>query len=274
MKYLLLNILFLSLSISGYGQTNLEEDGLKGKVKSVKETSHTIIDNFGRYKKERCWYITLREFNKNGRKINHYHYNTDGTGTLSFKSVYYYDIDGYLIEFNDIYGTDNLIHRKFIYKYDNNKKLIEENRYASNGSLIVKEIYEYDSNGNLIEYYYYDRKGNLYKKESYKYDYNGNRIENNKSYSDGSGSKETYKYNQKGNLIEKNEFSVFNKKYLYGYDRMGNIIEIKIIEKDNNKETTITYEYTYDSNGSWIKKLEFENHFTKKLIERTIEYYD
>ena len=51
MKYLPLNILIPSLSISGYSQSNLEEIGLLGKVKSSREKVFIIDDRSGKIEK-------------------------------------------------------------------------------------------------------------------------------------------------------------------------------------------------------------------------------
>ena len=52
MKYLLLNIFILSLSISGYSQTDLEKENLKGKVQKTYGSTYKAEDKFGKIEKK------------------------------------------------------------------------------------------------------------------------------------------------------------------------------------------------------------------------------
>ena len=64
MKYLPLNFLILSLSISGYSQSNLEEIGLLGKVKSSREKVFIIDDRSGRLRKLNCKWMYFQNLIK------------------------------------------------------------------------------------------------------------------------------------------------------------------------------------------------------------------
>ena len=97
-------------------KTDLEDDNLNGKVKSVKEIEYNAIDKFGKIQKgEKSTYgdskFTL--YNKDGNKIK------DSVGSLLSKD-----------------------RNKIIYKYDSGNR-IEESWYKSDGSLEGKGIYKY-----------------------------------------------------------------------------------------------------------------------------------
>jgi hypothetical protein len=182
MKKILL--LFLVAIISGCGaghksvkKTDLDEKGLKGKVKSVEEIKHNAVVKFGEATK--------------GEKMSSF--------------LFKYDEKGNLIERNE-YNSDNSLKIKTTYKYDEKGNRIGLNQYNSAGSLNSKETYKYDEKGNRIELNWYISDGSLY---TCKYDEKGNWIEGNFYNSNGSlyrrGIAE-YKYDNKGNWIELNSY--------------------------------------------------------------------
>ncbi len=228
MKKIILATLSVLYLVS-YGQSkkknDLTEENLKGKVKSIKETTYEAVDKFGQIEKGNVFYDRFSLlfnspftiiYNEKGNKIEKNYYNSDGS--LKSKTTYKYDEKGNNIEEN-IYGSDGSLKSKTTYKYDKKGNNIEENTYDSDSRLNFKATYKYNEKGNIIEKNYYDSDGRLNFKATYKYDKKGNNIEYNICYSDGSLDKTTYKYK-------------------YEYDKNNNWTQQ--VTYENNKPTQIT----------------------------------
>jgi hypothetical protein len=281
-------------------KTDVEEGGLKGKVKSVKETYYEAINKFGEVIKGKERYPpTLTRYDVKGNKTEWNGYNSDGS--FSYKYTYKYDAKGNTIEKIEYNSAGSL---KSTWEYDNKGNNIEYNEYSSGGSLGKKVIYKYDDKGNRIEQNEYNSDGSLREKSTFKYDAKENRIERNEYNSRGSlRYKSTYKYDNKGNEIEWNEYNSaggFDYKYTYKYDAKGNNIEYKtyilvagalyeifsttlfkydandnVIEKIAG-DSVHNYNYRYDRKGNWTVKIYFSTaaHLPVHINERAIEYYE
>ncbi len=199
---------------------------LKGKVKSIRETPYKAVEKFGEVVK----------------------------GDIYSNEELLFDEKGNITEKN-IFNIESL-EFKWIYKYDENEKKIEDKLFSSNGNLISRQTYKYDEKGNLIETNSLNDDGSLFGKLTYKYDKKGNRIESSWFNNDGNlDSKHTLKYDEKGNKIEKSRFN-----------------------KDGILIGQWTYRYTYyDQKDNWTQRIEYEieNDIEKASVitERTIEYY-
>ena len=197
----ILSVLCLVSCNQSEKKNDLTEENLKGKVKSIKETTYKAIEKFGQIEKGDVLvdssavytdYGRFKIYNEKGNKIEENRYNSDGS--LYYKVTYKYDGKGNKIEVNHYDSNGSLI-LKYTYKYDENGNKIEECWYNEDGSLIVKFTPKYDENGNMMEVNNYDSDGSLHKKFTYKYDEKGNKIEINNYNSDGRlDSKTTYKY--------------------------------------------------------------------------------
>ena len=168
-----------------------------------------------------------------------------------------YDKDGNKTEWNR-YNLDGSLDKKSTYKYDEKGNRIEKNSYNSDGSYSTvnnfdgKSTYKYDEKGNITERVLRSDSAQEKRKYTSKYDEKGNKIENNRYNSDGSLSfKYTSKYDEKGNKIENNEYN-----------------------SDGSLDKKKTYEYEYDKQGNWIKRIEFTNGIPEYILERQYEYYD
>ena len=157
MKKIILVILSV-LCLVSYGQlekksekkNDLTEENLKGKVKSIKETTYEAVDKFGQIEKGDALNNYFNIYNEKGNKIEDNSYDSDGN--LSSKDTYEYDEKGNNIERN-WYDSDGRLGYKLIYKYDEKGNNIEENWYDSDGSLYEKHTYkyEYDKNNNWTQ---------------------------------------------------------------------------------------------------------------------------
>ena len=174
MKKIILAILSVLYLVS-YGQlekkNDLTEENLKGKVKSIKETTYKAVDKFGQIKKGNVLNNYFTIYNKKGNTIEGNEYYSDGS--LNYKTTYKYDEKGNKIEKNT-YKYDGSLNYKTTYKYDEKGNKIEKNNYYYSGRLDSKTTYKYDEKGNTIEqniYYHGSRPAENY---SYKYEYDKN----------------------------------------------------------------------------------------------------
>ena len=149
-------------------KNDLTEENLKGKVKSIKETTYKAVDKFGQIEKGDVLNNYFNIYNEKGNKIEDNFYDSDGN--LSSKDTYEYDEKGNNIEKNN-YDSDGSLNSKTTYKYDKKGNKIEDNSYDSDGSLNSKTTYKYDEKGNMIEY---NTDGRFGEKYTYKYEYDKN----------------------------------------------------------------------------------------------------
>ena len=164
MKKIILVILSV-LCLVSYGQlekksekkNDLTEENLKGKVKSIKETTYKAVDKFGQIEKgdvlvdSSAVYTDdgrFKIYNEKGNKIEENYYNSNSS--LIYKNTYKYDEKGNKIEEN-YYNSNGRLYSKTTYKYDEKGNIIEENHYDSNGRLDSKYTYEYDKNNNWTQ---------------------------------------------------------------------------------------------------------------------------
>lgn len=228
-------------------KNDLSKLGLKGKVKSLTETTFFAVDKFGEIQKGNIMFKSIYLFNEKGNKTESIVYFM---GKIPTKMIYKNDYNGNTIESNT-YEADGSFSGKSIYKYDITGNIIMVNLYESDGSLKNKWIYKYDDKGNEIEGDFYKSDGSLDKKTIYKYDGKGNEIERAFYKSDGSlSSKSLQKYDYKGFEIERGWY-----------------------KSDGSFDEKYTYNYTFDVTDNWIKKIELKNTFPQSITEREIEYY-
>ena len=76
MKYWIVKLLVVSLLFCGFEgvcQSDVEKEGLKGKVKSIREIPYNVVDKFGEIEKgnvsDEFWYNTLIKYNEDGWRI-------------------------------------------------------------------------------------------------------------------------------------------------------------------------------------------------------------
>ncbi len=159
----------------------------------------------------------------------------------------------------------------FVRKYNKNGKLIEQNEYDVDSTLIYKTTYLYGDSGNIIEEVKYGRGGSLDSKTTYLYDEIGKKIEKNTYYTksifyDAHYSRNTYIYDKHGNLIEERKLNPdgsLNKKTTFKYDINRNLIEEKKLDSNGNLTKGSIYNkktFVYDKNGNLVEeKVYFRN---------------
>jgi hypothetical protein len=245
-----------------YVKTDLQDLGLKGKVKVLKQEEY--------YKGNSESEIGLKtgsnsfsfKFNETGSKIEERYY--DSEGMIEDKSEYTYTNDGQKTE-KKITDLDNKILQLSQYEYDEFGRLININvtKYEDNSTLDYYMTLKYDENNNEISSITYMPNGKKVQSTE-------NKFENNKKiktilYDDLESPYAIceYKYNEKGD-VKKEIFYTGNNLLFEEY----------------------SMEYTYDSQDNWIKKVyslnkkhmnsasnSNQNIGVQTITMRTITYY-
>ncbi|MDR0790583.1 MAG: hypothetical protein LBO06_07285 [Bacteroidales bacterium] len=231
-------------------KTDLEAEGSKGKVKSVREISYKAIDTLRTIRKEDIVRYgnpsSLVKYNNQGYTTEYIEYFGD---RLEGRSIYQYE-DTKLIKANSYNGNDSLVGYT-IYKY--NKNLITDIHYLPDGEVEMKYVHKYDKEGREITVYAYADDGGLELKLDFKYDNEGRVIEQ--------------KQICRGNS--------FYEKKIYKYDSNEMVIE-EDSEFDAGNEighSLTTFKYKIDKHGNWIERIRYNGRFIT-ITERQIEYYE
>ncbi|MCZ8021610.1 MAG: hypothetical protein O9294_07585 [Cytophagales bacterium] len=166
--------------------------------------------------------------------------------------------------------------KTFIY---NNRGLVsEENLFLQYTQLRAKFIYKYDDDDKLISCDVYNGQGELESKITYTYDLVSNivyqiqkSVINNFIMSNYTGY-----LNENGKLTEvifydNNGAELSRKKYRY--DELGNQIESSI--EFNNSVNISSSQYSdIDKRGNWLKQIIYENNEPEIMVIRSINYKD
>ena len=260
-------------------KSDVEKYDLKGMVKSVLQSSFEAVGKLEDVKlgvqlNSFPHSKTSTFFNEGGKITEEIRYID---GSLLSKYIFTYDETGKLIK-DESFHDDNTERSRTNYKYDEQGKLIEEIHYAR----ILKEYYRlsfkhkknflYDENGNLIEETFSNGNSYFDKKITYRYDASGNRTDQLDLGGDNIlRDRSMFKYDRNGNKIEFAYLDVGGTltTFIYKYDENGNLIEEGIKGSSNKK----SYAYDYDSQGNWIKKVQFSSNIDTSIVLRQIEYW-
>lgn len=233
--------------VSKRPKSDAEDDGLKGKVKTVFTETEDLSGTWsvgGRKPSSMDYYneqgnLTKREsydYRGNPSDIRVYGY-LDGDRASHYKSIDYEYNPPPMMAPAPAPGKskpkyDPRYSYKFKYKYDDSGRLIEEAWYGNSGELWLRYVYKYE--GKQKEQLVYSKDGSL------------------------------------------------NQKYSSTLDDKGNEIEEIIYDtKDNSVREKYSYSYEFDARGNWIKrttskwttkdgKSQFEPY---SMTYRTITYY-
>lgn len=253
---------------SGIKKPDWQEKNLVGKVKKLKEKM-VFFDN----KKQ---YVAFAK----------------GEGSLSdienVSITYVFNQRGYIESFISENGD------KVPIKYDYRNRTATQIYKKKPGSPAMEIICEFDPLKNMISQTL--KMGEQTITEKYKLTYNEKWqvVEEMRTYimsEEENGynpnSLYIYKYNKKGYVIEQivkepNSSGDWELKSIinYQYNNRGNVsdkIELEIQTENNRQEKKYHYEYTYDTIGNYIKKVEYLIYDSGEEVtyteEREIEYY-
>jgi hypothetical protein len=239
--------LWILLPVLSWAQNNdYARWNLKGKVKTIKETSYSVNDQ---HAKDSLEYYFLNEFNSEGNKI----------------------VDA-------AYLPDGKLVKSYSYSYGTNNERTEEKQFDGDGKLIRTISYTYDTKGNLLEDSSIDSQGKPGKKIVFTYDNSGKVIEDNSYGGDGKLQKKfTYTYDDRGNKIETNRFDSNGnpeRKTLCNYDAQNNPLEEVSTKPDQTVLKKVNFSYEYDAHNNWIVKTTFVEDKPVNILEREIVYYE
>jgi len=240
-------------------KSDLEGNGLKGRIKQVKENVYKAEDKLG---------VIVQ-----GEKLS---------SPLSQNYIAKYDSRGNTIEWlQDDRVNDNERNHKFTYQYDEQGNKLERKGYKFDGTLDAKWTYKYDKKGILLEENIYSPEGVLQITTKSTYNENGNKIEESSVYSNGSlNNKELFKYDEKGNLIELNRNSPWDslnfkgayccKVYHYTYDDKS----IKTSGTGYDSKGNISFISKFDSRKNLIESNSYNKVDNKNIEYKTVYKYD
>ena len=273
-------------------KTDVEIDGLLGKVKSVRtsygngEYTKTMYDEYGYHVEQLNYYheegrelktSCKNTYNKNNKLIEKSIYNS--SGALKYQVSYKYDEQGNNTEITtvDSRGQPNA---KNIFVYDNRGNMVERCSYGASTDMppYEKHSYTYDSRGNQVGGSSTSNSGRVTTNYHYEYDDKGNRTVQDTHYSTPSGDGQAiwrFEYDEKGNITKHSSLNPdgsIKEAVGYKYDNYGHQTEEHSINQGT--ESKSTYQYSYDEQGNWIEKIYRDTTLgITETIKREITYY-
>ena len=222
-----------------------------------------------------------RKYNKRGNVVSSEYF--DESLTIMRKEISTYDKSDTIETFMNTYYNNGELKEKW--KIFETKKIDSVFIYSNDGKLTDKFIYTYDKKGNEIGLTYFSQN-TPFSKSDYLYDSLGNKCSDwyflwneTKGTWDYEKSKE-YVYNKDKKIVTETIDEGLNnhiKNFLiihYKWDTFGNCIEEKRNYKNNTKDITITFKYTYDKNKNWIQTIEYHNSIPFSIKIRELKYYN
>lgn len=250
-----------------YVSDDLQELNLNGKVKSVSETCHKVIEKFGEtalgdidrgvisYARDEINRDYLKSFNIDGMltKVEYFHENKKVSNNVDYEYS-----NGKLLQIVErVYSKYGKLDSKIKYDYNENGNLVEETAYEPSGSILAVKKYKFEG-GYLVEENCVLEDGSLHYKSMYTNNSNGNCLKEIVYGSDGSESATAeYEYDSKSNIIK----NISKRSDAFGLSvEHVNTFEYNsknqlTFEKDSRMggNWSTSYSYDYDSNGNVVK---------------------
>lgn len=275
----LLTTLMSVMTFAQNGKTDVENESLKGKVKSLKHTRYSVKDFFGNIEKDSIMqgenYTFL--FNTDGKFLETTYYNIDNT--ISHKNLFSYNDKKQFIESQQVDEKGELL-AKYIPKYNGKAQIEEYNTYNKNGELSDKSIYKYDKEGNYIEENAYYADGEKIYQYLYTYDKKARLIESKYSHFEENLIQNTkFEYDNQGKHIKTNRITTdlenkFQYKVIFKFNDKEDELDFEVFDEKNKPDGKVHYIYEYDNQNNWIKRTTMEGFITTDITEREITYYE
>jgi len=246
-KYFFILIIILPVYLHTQEKTDLQDLGIKGKVKTLWE-SFLIEDEKGNLTPDLFRYNRMIYFNRNGNKTEEYWY------LKNQKSEYESDI----------------VHSYWTFHYNNTGKMDTCCWFYGDSTLVRRWIYKYNANNNVTEISLYEGLLDFSVNTANKLNKTGHVLETITSYSNNFYSPNgiRYRYDNKGNIIEKQTGIISDDENgqpdfspdwtaVYEYDNQN-----RLIKENADGEYDTFSEYRYDSSGRLAthKKGLFDDH--------------
>ena len=272
---LILIISLLSCESKKELNNDLKELNIHGEVKQIKNQYYGAKESFGEIEKGEFGGVLIKIFNDDGNQIEEKNYNPDGS--VNHKIIFKYDNKGLKTEKRP-YNKDGNPFNYYKYSYNTFNQIISEIWFDySNNEIVQKKTFEYDEKGNLVTQTVYS-PDNISAISKYNYDDLGRKFEYN--YYDRNGLLKwirKYNYDDSNRLLENISIDSYSKEMTrktgYKYDAFGNVNEESKYNSDSSLKERTVFEYYYDKNNNWTKKITYKNEVPKSIIEREIIYF-
>ena len=225
---LIITLAFLSSYAANPPKNHLVREGLKGNIKSIKETHYSPAKVLGITMKKKLDYMSsFSVYNEKGDLIE-YTYRKNQEPDIF---MYIFDDEKSQYQVKSLGATGGFKSNN-TYTYDANGNITKLEVFDWEGNLQVTVAYTYDERGYMTEYMWYNTEESPRGTHTYIYDDKGNVIEHRDYDSSGNIMKtDTYTYIESNNVISEKQWyinGVFKEKYVYTYDDKGNHIKEKI----------------------------------------------
>lgn len=254
-----------------------DNSDLKGRVKSLSESTYTIVNGTPNGK------IANQQITLQDEMIK----NFDRNGSLTDQSLVSY-VGGESKKWSFAYDTQNRVTQETVY---NDKGLDEIVTYTyAGGDLVEKSwykgenkrlektwYYQYNRDGKLLSEYWADANGKIAWKSVYKYDLQGNMIEKAWIVDDRTTTKWTCKYDSNGRVIENAEYvnGLLREMSFNTYNKNGQLTDVRVFKNDvldyrkefsYNKKGNLRMEWWYDVDGKLIHRRNFDYDKAQNMI--------
>jgi YD repeat-containing protein len=289
-------------------ETALEQDNLKGQVKSVVTKIYKGEESGDVWEKGNLvnGTYTKKEYNPEGEVIEASEYFK--SGKIKYATSYLYNSlwneKSQVKNFKSVKQYNWLLGEALAttnFKYDDNQMIQEYVQQNANGSFISKTSYFYNGTGELQEMVEYNTDGTTGKTTKYYYDKKHNVVKESVIASNTSLSgHHEYTYDKRGNLIMQADYDL--KESLIGINEIGKdgeVVKKMYPNKDSSFDTlyisyndqglmdstygrskngstfrVALYSYRFDSKNNYVESTKtLYAPFETTITERTIEYW-
>lgn len=271
-------ILIRQIEYAGRDDSDREKLLLKGKVKSVHQTSYiaapvgTEIINRG----PKSGIFFIYEFDKEGRKVMESHFSN--TGVPEGTTEYVYDANGN-IEKEIRKSPAGKIESTTTCIYNDNGNVRIKSMTDANGEPMRKTIFRYDTEGNCTQEICFNKDGSKYSELRYQHDPYGNLIGKKVIEAPAETQGTEYEpisrvWNARGRVVEeKTGTPPSERQYSYQYSSRGEVISGT--ESINGQPAVkFVYKFYNDKYGNWKKRIKFIDVKAVLYEEREYTYYD
>jgi hypothetical protein len=253
-------------------RVSLEQNDLKGPVKSIREYESEYERRGGKLVEGRRKLSSAERYDARGRQLSEVSYTDDGK--ILDKTENIYDASGRLVEARVEHDKFVYLPDRRAYVYDARGNVIEEIGLDAQGKRLGKYVYKYDERCRVIEMESSSEGRNqVYNnyRKLYTLDAEGRVIEDATFKVEGGTLKpedfhlgyqrQVFLYDSQGRKIGTQQFTEEGKLFrtaLVRYDDHGDEVEDVEYNSDGSVHKRTAYSYEFDSQGNWVKQVTSE----------------
>ena len=244
-------LLFCISAVTYSQKTDVQDDELNGKVKSVTLTRFSQDPG----EERRFGTKSFTSYNEKGFMLEYSGFESE-RGPIDFSIIPCYDKKGRR-NLDSNFNEGRIYSGKSTYSFDKLGNKIEWVEYRNDDTVLLRHLFKYNSRNHLIKHLIYN-SDELSGTVEYILDTKGRVLNEIYTFADGNvWSQNSYLYDLKGNAISKQYKNPDKKKEYFlkmKYDDFGNVVLEE--EYDSNgvlKEKKII-SYSYDKHNNWIDK--------------------